>query len=95
MQRSRTMIAAETEAAMAPLLGAQSDAALAQWLAKLQGTLADESKRHKEAQRHLKQVWHPFSFGSKCGALCCGLTSRLQRSFCVTGLCIAAMCDLA
>lgn len=56
MQRSRTMIAAETEAAMVPLLGAQSDAALAQWLDKLQGTLADESKRHKEAQRYLKQV---------------------------------------
>ena len=56
MQRTRGMIAAETEAAMAPLLAAQSDVALAQWLVKLQGTLADEVKRHKEAQRRLKQV---------------------------------------
>ncbi len=56
MQRTRGMIAAETEAAMAPLLAAQSDVALAQWLAKLQGTLADEVTRHKEAQRRLKLV---------------------------------------
>jgi hypothetical protein len=56
MQRTRGMITAETEAAMAPLLAAQSDVALAQWLAKLQGTLADEVTRHKEAQRRLKLV---------------------------------------
>ena len=56
IQRTRGMIAAETEAAMAPLLAAQSDVALAQWLAKLQGTLADEVTRHKEAQRRLKLV---------------------------------------
>jgi hypothetical protein len=56
MQRTRGMVAAETEAAMAPLLVAQSDVALAQWLVKLQGTLADEAKRHKEAQRRLKHV---------------------------------------
>lgn len=56
VQKTRAMIAGETEEAMAPLVSQQSDAALEQWLAKLQGTLIEETRQHKAAQQELKQV---------------------------------------
>jgi len=56
VQKTRAMIAGETEDAMAPLVPQQSDAALEQWLAKLQGTLNEEMRQHKAAQQELKQV---------------------------------------